>query len=213
MVIINYTYLLKNSSDFLNDPLQKKSLLAISYFFISSSLKILCLYSLFLSFFKLACVGTHSGRCWYNCSNNCGGLNNACDHVTGICKDSCDAGYYGYRCLTKCSKTCARNDKACERFSGKCLQGCKANHYGDKCWQKCKGRNCAGTNTACDSQNRRCKTGCDPGLHGTHCGIPCSKQCAGIKDCDRTNGTCLSGCVPGYTGAKCDKGKIEVTLK
>ncbi|KAK3757808.1 hypothetical protein RRG08_036697 [Elysia crispata] len=168
------------------------------------------LCSLYLS---TACaVGTHSASCWYSCSKQCGGLYNACDHMTGTCTDGCDLGYYGQKCLAKCSSSCARKDKECERFGGKCHGGCKAGYFGDKCKNKCNTINCTETNKACYRKNKRCMTGCDPGFYGDYCDEPCSKQCAG-RLCDRNSGACVSGCEPGYTGANCSQGKIEVSYK
>ncbi|KAK3803388.1 hypothetical protein RRG08_019132, partial [Elysia crispata] len=141
-----------------------------------------------------ACVGTHGARCWYNCSKNCGGLYNACDHVTGICcvpgytgakcdQGLCPSGKYGLNCSKDCSIHCAGPSKSCSHINGSCAEGCDPGYTGETCDRKCPS-----------------------GRHGVKCNESCSLHCARSNNtCSHINGSCAEGCDPGYTGESCDQ--------
>ncbi|KAK3768830.1 hypothetical protein RRG08_067243 [Elysia crispata] len=55
---------------------------------------------------KVCETGRYGIECTHNCTVNCGGDHNSCNHIDGTCTQGCDPGYTGRLCEDTCSATC-----------------------------------------------------------------------------------------------------------
>ncbi|KAK3775710.1 hypothetical protein RRG08_067411 [Elysia crispata] len=146
-------------------------------------------------FIPVCAKNRYGANCSKTCSENCGGPENACDNLNGVCTSGCDKGYQGQRCDAECTN----------------------NKFGVNCSENCN-QNCGGPNNACDVRHGVCSDGCDDGYQGEKCEAPCnkrtfgancskscSKQCVGPNnDCNNVDGSCIFGCTDGYEGERCE---------
>ncbi|GFR72683.1 multiple epidermal growth factor-like domains 10 [Elysia marginata] len=85
-------------------------------------------------------------NCSQNCSINCGGRNETCHHLTGVCTSGCAIGFegekceslcrkgtYGQNCTQICNNHCGGPHKECHHITGECTSGCVAGYKGATC--------------------------------------------------------------------------------